>query len=101
LLVANFIVAEQKDLCMNNVQQITTGSATSIDPLAILIVNEFRASGAKAWLGSPSEAEISQSMAERQERVFHQIKRRSETMDRHYDQLMARTRRVGRSNSEV
>src|ERR1035437_1813398 len=63
---------------MKNIEQITTGSASSVDPCALLLVNEFRATGTKAWLGFPSQAEISQSIAEREERDFQQMQRRAE-----------------------
>jgi hypothetical protein len=86
---------------MKNIEQITTGSASSVDPCALLLVNEFRATGTKAWLGFPSQAEISQSIAEREERDFQQRQRRAETEKRKYERLMERAREAARRSREV
>jgi hypothetical protein len=86
---------------MKPIEPITNGSASSVDPLAVLLVNEFRASGARAWLGFPSEAEISQSIAEKEESDFQRMKARAEAADRRYKRLMARAREASSRNHNV
>ena len=76
---------------MNDTQ--TQTASGSVDPLALLVVNELRKSGTRAWLGFPPPEEMEKFRAEKAERDFQTMKRRADRGQRHLQELKQAAKR--------
>lgn len=64
------------------------------ESLAQKIVTALRKSGCEAWLGFPPPEEMERLRAEKAERDFQQLKRRTEAQDRRREELTQRAKQI-------